>query len=123
MSVRSMWNGTISFGMMVIPVKLGTAVSDEDLPLHQVRESDGSRIGYRRYAKADGADVEYADVAKGYQAPDGRTVILTDADFTAAYGTKNREAKITSFTSASALPRTAHRQSYLVQPDKGGEAA
>lgn len=121
--MRAMWKGTISFGMMVIPVKLGTAVSSEDLELHQVRRSDGSRIGYERYAKADGKPVEYEDVAKGYESPDGSMVILEDADFELAYGQKNRAAKITSFTSAKSLPRTAHRQSYLVQPDKGGEQA
>jgi DNA end-binding protein Ku len=119
--MRSLWNGTISFGMMVIPVRLGTAASSEDLPLHQVRRADGSLIGYRRYAKADGADVESSDVAKGYETPDGRMVVLEDADFTLAYGEKNRSAQILSFTGANTLPRTAHRQSYLVEPGKGGE--
>lgn len=121
--MRHMWKGTLSFGMSVIPVALGTAVSSDDLELHQVRRSDGSLIGYNRYAKADGADVEYKDTAKGYETPDGKMVVLEDADFTLAYGGKDREAKIISFTSASALPRTAHRQSYYVEPGKGGEGA
>lgn len=119
--MKSIWNGTISFGMAVIPVKLGSAAGQEELPLHEVRASDGSRVQYKRFAVADGKAVEYADMAKGYELPDGRTVVLDSADFTAAYGEAHHAAEIVAFTPARALPRAASAKSYVVEPGKGGE--
>jgi DNA end-binding protein Ku len=109
--------------MLVLPVRLSTVVSDESTELHQVRKSDGSRISYRRFAAADGEEVPYSQIAKGYELPDGRTVVLTDEDFEKAYGGKNRNAKILQFVAEDALPRTAAGTSYYVQPGAGGEKA
>lgn len=121
--MRSIWNGTIGFGMVVIPVKLGTAASEDKLPLHEVRRKDGSRITYKRTAVADGEEVPYSDIVKGYETPNGQMVLLEREDFDAAYGEKNRDAKIVAFTDAGRLPRTAHEASYHVQPGPGGEKA
>ncbi len=121
--MKSVWTGTLGFGMVVIPVKLGTAASDNRLPLHEVRRSDGSRINYRRFAAADGEEVPYSEIRKGYEAGDGTVVLLEDADFELAYGQKNRAAKITGFIPAGTLPRLAHDQSYYVQPEPNGEQA
>jgi DNA end-binding protein Ku len=120
---RSIWTGTLSAGMLVLPVKLSTVVSDESVELHQVRKSDGSRINYRRFAAADGEEVAYADIAKGYEAPDGRTVVLTDGDFEQAFGGKSRNARILQFTELGSVPRTAAGTSYYIQPGTGGEQA
>jgi DNA end-binding protein Ku len=121
--MRSIWSGTIGIGTLVLPVKLGTVTGDESAELHQVRKSDGSRISYRRFAAADGAEVPYSEIAKGYELPDGRTVVLTDEDFAKAYGEKSRNAKILQFVAEDALPRTAAGTSYYVQPGAGGEKA
>lgn len=124
--MKSMWNGTAGVSLLVFPIKLGSAVGDSKLELHQVRKSDGSRIRYRRYAEADGPageEVRYGDIGKGYEAPDGSIVVLSDEDFEAAYGEKSREAKITMFTDATAVPRIALDSAYHVQPGKGGEKA
>ena len=66
---------------MSIGVKLYTATEERDVSFHQVRRSDGSRIRYKRVAEADGEEVAYADIAKGYSLPSGETVVLTDEDF------------------------------------------
>ena len=121
--MRSMWTGTVGFGPVVLPVRLGTAVSEDKSPLHQVRRSDGSRIRYKRIAEADGADVEFTDVVKGYEMPNGQIVKLEKTDFATAYGDKTHNARIVAFTTRDGIPRTASEKSYLVEPGKGGEVA
>jgi DNA end-binding protein Ku len=116
MTVKSIWTGTLSAGMLVVPVKLGTAVSEDRLPLHQVRRADGSRIEMRRFAKADGREVPYSDLVKGYELPDGRTVTLDKADFEQVYGDRNRDAKILSFVPVTSLAWTALGTPYYMEP-------
>src|SRR5438309_676922 len=79
--LRSIWKGAISFGLVTIPVKLYSATEQKDVAFHQVRRSDGSRIKYKRVAAADGEEVPYSDIAKGFELPNGETVVLTDEDF------------------------------------------
>jgi Ku protein len=79
--VRSIWKGAVSFGLVSIPVKLYSATEEKDISFHQVRRSDGSRIRYKRVAEADGEEVSYGDIAKGYQLDSGEVVVLTDEDF------------------------------------------
>src|SRR5690349_24776513 len=79
--MRSIWKGSISFGLVSIGVKLYTATEERDVSFHQVRRTDGSRIRYKRVAEVDGEEVAYADIATGFQLPSGETVVLTDDDF------------------------------------------
>jgi len=125
--MRSVWDGAISFGMVVIPVKLLPATSDSGgLELHRVRRSDGSRVKMRRYAEADGPDgpeVPWEDTVMGYETGNGTTVLVEESDFTLAYGEKNRAARVITFIPAGSLPRVAHESTYYVQPGKGGDGA
>ena len=125
--MRSIWSGTVSFGMVTIPVKLLPAVSGDETTLHRVRRSDGSRIRMRRVAEADGEDareVPWDDTVMGYETGSGTTVLVEDADFALAYGEgKDRAAQITAFVPLGSLPRMAAEASYWVQPDKGGDKA
>jgi DNA end-binding protein Ku len=79
--MRSIWKGAVSFGLVSIGVKMYTATEERDVSFHQVRRQDGSRIRYRRVAEADGEEVSYGDIAKGFSLPGGETVVLTDEDF------------------------------------------
>lgn len=63
--MRSMWKGTVSFGLVSIPVRLYAATEQHDVAFRQVRRTDGSRIRYKRVAEADGEEVQYAEIAKG----------------------------------------------------------
>jgi DNA end-binding protein Ku len=119
--MRSMWKGHLNIGFVPMPIKLGGAVGDNDLPIHQYRKSDASAIGYRKYAKADGEEVTNDEIVKGYEVPDGRVVLLNDDDFDEAYGDVSRSAETIMFTSADRIPRVAAAKSYMVAPDKGGE--
>ncbi|GGO95919.1 non-homologous end joining protein Ku [Wenjunlia tyrosinilytica] len=78
--MRSIWKGIISFGLVSVPVQLFSAIQEHRVPLHQVHADDGGRIRLRRVCEEEGKEIPYQEIAKGYEAPDGRTVILTDED-------------------------------------------
>src|ERR1035437_8825762 len=69
--MRSIWAGAISFGLVVIPVKLYAATEQRDITFRQVHLADGARIQFRRVCTLDGEEVPYADIAKGYELPTG----------------------------------------------------
>ena len=76
--MRSIWKGSLSFGLVNVPVKLYSATEDHDVPLHQVHDVDGGRIRYERRCEVCGEKVEYQHIDKAYDDGD-RTVIVTDA--------------------------------------------
>ncbi|KJY27112.1 Ku protein [Streptomyces sp. NRRL S-495] len=78
--MQTTWKGTISFGLVSIPVHLYSATKEHDVPLHQVHAKDGGRVRMKRYCEEEEKEVPYAEIAKGYESPDGRTVTLTDED-------------------------------------------
>lgn len=119
--MRSLWTGAVSLSLLNVPVKLGSSSKDNSLGLHMVRKSDGSPIKFKRVAEADGAEVSWGDIAKGYDSPDGSLVILDKDDFDRAYGDKNRTAQVLMFADAADIPPMAVKASYWMQPEKGGE--
>ncbi|MYS85934.1 Ku protein [Streptomyces sp. SID5474] len=78
--MRATWKGAISFGLVSIPVQLYPATSEHRSPGHQVHREDGGRIRYKRVCELDGEEVVFADIAKAYEAADGRQVVLSDED-------------------------------------------
>ncbi|KJS61805.1 Ku protein [Streptomyces rubellomurinus] len=78
--MQTTWKGTISFGLVSIPVHLYSATQEHDVPLHQVHAKDGGRVRMKRYCEREETEIPYAEIAKGYESPDGRTVTLTDED-------------------------------------------
>ncbi|MGI8993911.1 MAG: Ku protein [Nocardioidaceae bacterium] len=79
--MQAIWKGTISFGLVTIPIKVYSATAEKDISFRQVHEADGGRIRYRRVCEIDGEEVPYSDIGKGYEMPDGRMVILNNEDF------------------------------------------
>ncbi|MEZ0068249.1 DNA end-binding protein Ku [Streptacidiphilus sp. MAP12-20] len=81
MPPRSVWTGSITFGLVAVPVKLYPATDTHSGPvLHQVHQEDGSRVRLKRFCEAENREVEYGEIAKGWESGDGRVVILTDED-------------------------------------------
>ena len=120
----SVWNGSLSISLLNVPVKLVPGQGSGDIELHQYRESDASRIKFKRYAEADGpdgAEVKWGDIPKGYEAGDGSIVLLDDDDIKAAYGETNKVGDILMFTHIDRVPRMAAAKSYLIKPNVGGE--
>jgi len=118
--VRSIWKGAISFGLVTIPVKLYSATETKDVSFHQVRRSDGSRIRYKRVAAADGEEVAYGDIAKGYESSSGETVILTDEDFAELPLTTSRAIDVLAFVPLEQVDPIYFEKSYYLEPDKAG---
>ncbi len=79
--MAAIWRGSVSFGLVSIPVKLYSATEERGVSFRQVHEADGGRIRYKRVCSVDGEEVPYQDIAKGYELPDGDLIVLSDEDF------------------------------------------
>ena len=121
--MRSLWSGSITLSFLNMPVKLGSTTAKDELGLHLVDKRDGARIKFARTNAATGEEVEWGDIAKGYDSPDGGLVVLDKQDFEQAYGEKNRVAEILMFTEPSNIPPLAVKSASWVQPAVGGEKA
>ena len=118
--MRSIWKGAISFGLVTIPVKLYSATEQKDVSFHQVRRSDGSRIRYKRVAQADGEEVPYGEIAKGYELSNGETVVLTDEDFADLPLTTSKAIDVLQFVPLEQVDPIFFEKSYYIEPDKAG---
>jgi DNA end-binding protein Ku len=118
--VRAVWKGSVSFGLISIPVRLFRATEERDVTFHQVRRTDGSRIKYKRVAAADGQEVTYADIAKGYELPGGETVILTDADLADLPLTTSRAIEVDAFVPLAQVDPIYFDTSYYLEPEGQG---
>ena len=117
---RSIWKGSVGFGLVTIPVKLYGATEEKDVSFHQVRRSDGSRIRYKRVAEADGEEVQYADIAKGYSLPSGDVVVLTDDDFADLPLPTNKQIDVMAFVPLEQVDPIYFAKSYYLEPEKNG---
>jgi DNA end-binding protein Ku len=118
--MRSIWKGTVSFGLVTIPVRLYSATEERDVAFHQVRRSDGSRIKYKRVAAADGEEVPYAEIAKGFELPTGETVVLTDEDFADLPLPTQKVVDVLAFVPLEEVDPIFFSRSYFLEPEKTG---
>jgi DNA end-binding protein Ku len=116
--MRSIWKGAVSFGLVNIGVKMYSATEEKDVSFHQVRRSDGSRIRYRRVAEADGQEVPYGEIAKGYELPNGETVVLTDEDFGDLPLPSAKVVDVLEFVPAEQIDPIYFSRSYYLEPEK-----
>ena len=120
---RSIWNGSISFGMVVVPVKLYTATDSHDVSFRQVHREDGGRIQFRRFCSVCGVEVPYADISKGFEQPTGDVVILTDDDMATLPLSTVKAMEVTQFVDANKIDPLLFDKSYYVLPNPTGENA
>ena len=121
--MRSMWKGAISFGLVMIPVKLYAATEQKDIAFRQVHREDGGRIRFRRVCSIDGAEVPYEDIAKGYELPDGEMIVLTDEDMADLPLATSKSIEVMHFTPADQLDPILFNRSYYVEPENTGVRA
>jgi DNA end-binding protein Ku len=121
--MRSMWKGAISFGLVMIPVKLYAATEQKDIAFRQVHVVDGGRIRFRRVCSIDGQEVPYEEVAKGYELPDGEMVVLTDEDMAELPLASSKSIEVLNFTPSEQLDPILFNRSYYVEPDVTGVRA
>ncbi|TYB46710.1 Ku protein [Actinomadura chibensis] len=118
--MRSIWKGAISFGLVTIPVKLYSATEQRDVSFHQVHREDGARIKYKRVCTADGEEVSYSDIAKGYELPSGEMVVLTDEDFADLPLSSSRRIDVLQFVEREEVDPIYFAKSYYLEPDAQG---
>jgi DNA end-binding protein Ku len=114
--MRSIWKGSLSFGLVNVPIKLYSATEDHDVPLHQVHDKDGGRIRYKRVCEIDGETVDYEHIAKAYVDGD-QTVILTDADFKALPAERSKDIDVVEFVPTEQVDPIMFDKSYYLAPD------
>ena len=121
--MRSMWKGAISFGLIMIPVKLYTATETQDIAFRQVHREDGGRIRFRRVCSIDGMEVPYEDVAKGFELPTGEMVVLTEDDMADLPLPTTRSIEVLHFAAEDQIDPILFSRSYFVEPEKAGMRA
>jgi DNA end-binding protein Ku len=121
--MRSIWAGAISFGMVVIPVKLYTATEQRDVSFRQVHREDGGRIQFRRVCSVDGEEIPYSDVAKGYELPTGDVVVLTDEDLADLPLATAKRIDVLHFAPGGQVDEILVNKSYYLEPEAAGTRA
>jgi DNA end-binding protein Ku len=115
--MRAIWNGVVSFGLVSVAVRLYAATFSHNIAFHQVHEADGGRIRYRRVCEVCGNEIDYADIAKGYETEDGELVIL-DADEMASLPiSTSREIEVIEFVPSEQVDPLLMDRSYYLEPD------
>jgi DNA end-binding protein Ku len=115
--MRSIWNGTISFGLVSIAVKLYSATEEKQIRFHQIHAADGSRIRYQRTCVGCGEEVAYENVAKGYELGGGDMVVLTDDDFAGLPLASTRMIDVLEFVPAEQIDPILYARGYYLEPD------
>jgi DNA end-binding protein Ku len=116
---RSIWTGAISFGLVNVPVKLYSAVSKKTVRFHQLHESDGVRIQQKRVCPADGEEVAWDDIVKGYEISPDRYVIVTPEELEALDPKKTKTIDIEEFVDLEEIDPLYYDHPYYLLPGQG----
>lgn len=120
---RAIWSGAIAFGLINIPVKLFSATQDNELSFNQLRRSDNSRIKYMRVAAADGQEVPYEDIVKGYEIEEDVYVIIDEDDIKKASPKKTQTIEIVAFANEDEIDSVYFEKPYYTAPEKNAARA
>lgn len=120
---RTLWKGTLSFGLVTIPVGLYTATEDKSPSFNQLRESDHSRIGYKRVAKADDSEVGWDEMVKGYEYERDRYVVFTADELNALKPKSSRLIDIEHFVPIDQIDPIYYDKPYFLAPEPAGAKA
>ena len=121
--MRAMWRGEISFGLVMIPIRLYAATEQRDVTFRQVHREDGGRIRFRRICSVDGEEVPYADVAKGYELPNGEMIVLTDEDMAELPLPTAHGIEVLQFSPTEQVDAIMWERSYYTEPEAQGVRA
>jgi DNA end-binding protein Ku len=120
---RAIWTGSISFGLLNVPVKLYSAVSKQSVKFRELREGDGARIRHKRVAEDDGKEVPYEKIVKGYEFAPDQYVLLSKDELSELDPKKTRAIEIQDFVDLEDIDPIYFEQPYYLGPDKGAEKA
>jgi DNA end-binding protein Ku len=118
---RAIWSGSVSFGLVNVPVKLTTATSPKDVRFHQLHDEDGGRIQQRRVCSVDGEEVEYGHIVKGYDLGGGRYVVVEPEELASIDMEATRNIDIEEFVDLAEIDPVFFEKSYYLVPDGRAE--
>lgn len=121
--MRSIWSGALSFGLVNIPVKLYSASKERELSFHLLHKKDLSPIRYAKVCRANGEEVPYEEIVKGYEYSKGDYVIMEDEDFQKANPKRTKTIDITEFVFEKEIDPIYYDKPYFLEPDKGADKA
>ena len=121
--MRAIWKGSISFGLVNIPIALYPATRKEELKFRLLRKSDLSPINYKRVAEKDGREVPWEQIVKGYEYEKGKYVILKDEDFERVDIEATQTVDIQDFVDLGEIDPMFFYKPYYLEPQKGGDKA
>ncbi len=120
---RAIWSGTISFGLLNVPVKLYSAVSRKTIRFNDLRASDGVRVRNRRVAEGTDEEVPYEEIVKGYEVSPDRYVVMTREELSALDPKKTRSIEIQDFVEIGEIDPIYFENPYYLGPAEGAEKA
>ncbi|PYL19004.1 MAG: Ku protein [Verrucomicrobia bacterium] len=120
---RAIWKGSISFGLVNIPIALYPATRREELKFRLLRKSDLSPVNYRRVAEKDGKEVPWDQIVKGYEYEKGKYVVLKDEDFERVDLEATQTVDIQDFVDVDEIDPMFFYKPYYLEPQKGGDKA
>ena len=122
--MATIWKGTLSIGLVTVPVELKRAIRDDErIHFHMLHDDDMAPIRYERICTADGAVVAWEDVVKGYEYRKGKYIVLTDEEFKTAALSGSSTVAVREFVPASSIDPRYFETPYFLIPGKGGEMA
>ncbi|WP_241384533.1 non-homologous end joining protein Ku [Rhodococcus sp. CH91] len=121
--MRSIWKGSLAFGLVNVPVKVYSATESHDIKFHQVHAKDGGRIKYQRVCTECGEVVPYQEIDKAYDSDDGERVVLTDEDFEKLPAAEKHEIPVLQFVPTEQIDPILFEKSYYLEPDSSSPKA
>ncbi|CAN5291022.1 Ku protein [soil metagenome] len=121
--MRAIWKGSISFGLVNIPIALYPATRKEDLKFRLLRAADHSPVNYKRVAAADGKEVPWDQIVKGYEYEKGKFVVLNEKDFQRVDLEATQTVDIQDFVDIDEIDPMFFYKPYYLEPQKGGDKA
>jgi len=121
--MRAIWKGSISFGLVNIPIALYPATRKEELKFRLLRAKDLSPVNYKRVAEKDGKEVPWGDIVKGYEYEKGKFVVLNDKDFQRVDLEATQTVDIQDFVDLDEIDPMYFYKPYYLEPQKGGDKA
>jgi DNA end-binding protein Ku len=118
---RPIWSGSISFGLVNVPVKLYSATSPKEVRFHMLHDKDGARIQQKRVCSADGHEVSWEHIVKGFEISKGRYVSVTREELSAFDPKGSRSIDIEDFVELSQIDPIYYERTYYLLPDKGAQ--
>jgi DNA end-binding protein Ku len=120
---RSLWNGTITVGVIAVPVKLYTAVQSKTVRFREVHLADEAKVEHRRFCSAEDREVPYEEVVKGFEIADGEYVVLDKEEIAAAAGDRAHVIELEEFVAAAQIDPVFYAKTYyLGAGEAGGDA-